>query len=103
MANRWRIPRELEDAVRARDTACIYCSVPFGGVGSPVRTRASWEHIVNDASIITFENIALCCRGCNASKGRRPLREWLSSTYCKERGIGLETLAFVAQDHLRTT
>ena len=102
MANRWKIPQEIEIVVRARDTVCIYCSMPFGGPGALTRTRSSWEHIINDASIITIENIALCCRGCNASKGQRPLREWLLSDYCRKRGIGFETLADVAKKHLGT-
>lgn len=29
------------------------------------------EHIINDAKIIIRENIALCCCGCNASKGQK--------------------------------
>ena len=37
------------------------------------------EHIVNDARIITRENIARCCFGCNASKGNRGLVAWLQS------------------------
>ena len=57
---------------------------------------ATWEHIINDARIITRENIALCCTACNASKGTKRLREWLKSTYCKSRGITADTIARVA-------
>lgn len=46
-----------------------------------------------DASIITRENIALCCCSCNASKGQKQLSVWLQTKYCKERGITPETVA----------
>jgi len=57
---------------------------------------ATWEHIINDARIVTRENIALCCAACNASKGTKLLREWLTSSYCKRRGITAHTIARVA-------
>ena len=41
------------------------------------RDSPSWEHLINDACIITRENIARCCVGCNASKGTKNLVEWL--------------------------
>lgn len=39
------------------------------------KTVATWEHIINDASIVTRENIALCCVACNSSKGTKRLLE----------------------------
>ena len=57
----------------------------------------SWEHIVNDARIITRENIALCCRSCNSSKGQRSLADWIASPYCKRRGISPETVAEIVK------
>jgi hypothetical protein len=95
--NRWKIPAWLERDVVQRDQGCIYCCTPFGGVTSPRRSRPSWEHIVNDARIVTRENIALCCIGCNASKGSKPLAVWLQSTYCKSRGITAESVAVVVR------
>jgi hypothetical protein len=87
MANNWNIPTWLEIEVRERDKACIYCGVEFTSSKVSRRSAASWEHIINDATIITEENIALCCCGCNASKGQKQLSVWLQSKYCKERGI----------------
>ncbi len=94
--NRWNIPKWLEQEIRERDTSCVYCRCEFvssAGKGS----HASWEHVVNDATIITSENIALCCRSCNSSKGAKPLAVWLESAYCKRRGITLETVADVVR------
>src|SRR5690554_7044731 len=56
--------------------------------------------IINDARIITRENIALCCCGCNASKGQKPLAVWLQTKYCKDRGITPETVAPVVKQAL---
>jgi hypothetical protein len=93
MANNWNIPDWLEKEVRERDKSCVYCNVEFTPVKVSMKSAASWEHIINDAKIITRENIALCCCGCNASKGQKPLSIWLQSRYCKERGITFYSVA----------
>ena len=93
MANSWNIPAALEQAVRERDTVCVYCGNEFLSHKESAKAASSWEHIINDASIITRENICRCCRGCNASKGQKQLSVWLQSAYCKERGITPETVA----------
>jgi len=93
MANNWNIPAWLEKEVRDRDKACVYCAVEFTPAKVSKKTAASWEHIINDVKIITRENIALCCCGCNASKGQKQLSVWLESKYCKEHGISSESVA----------
>jgi len=103
MTNRWGIPSWLENEVRSRDKHCIYCGVemldrmPLGGSR---RSVATWEHIVNDARIVTRENIALCCSGCNSSKGTKSLADWLRSPYCETKGITPESIAPVAKQAL---
>jgi hypothetical protein len=101
MANNWNIPQWLEKEVRARDKTCVYCGVAFTLSAVSKKSAASWEHIINDARIITRENIALCCRGCNASKGQKQLSVWLQSKYCKERGISPETVAPVVKQAIQ--
>lgn len=100
MANNWSIPADLEKEVRDRDKVCVYCGAPFLSHKESVKASASWEHIVNDASIVTRENICLCCRGCNASKGQKPLSVWLQSKYCQERDITPETVAPIIKQAL---
>lgn len=95
--NRWNIPDWLESEVIARDRQCIYCRVSFGARSDLRRDRPSWEHIINDVGIITRDNIALCCVGCNASKGTKALAVWLQSEYCLGRSITRESIAPVAQ------
>jgi hypothetical protein len=67
----------------------------------PRKAVATWEHIINDASIITRENIARCCVACNSSKGTKSLYDRLQSNYCKKRGINKDTVAEVVKEALR--
>lgn len=95
-ARRWNIPEELAKEVIQRDQVCVYCRQPFTGPDGAARSRASWEHIVNDLAVITPANIALSCVGCNASKGTMKLGNWLKSEYCESRKISAQTVAPVA-------
>lgn len=101
MANYWNIPAWLEQEVRERDKRCIYCGIEFTPAKVSKKTAASWEHIINDAKIVTKENIALCCCGCNASKGQNQLSIWLQTPYCQERGINSETIASIIQEAIK--
>ena len=69
MANRWGIPKEVEELVRKRDLNCVYCGISFAQSGNSHKTRPTWEHIVNDIRINGPDNISLWCVYCNASKG----------------------------------
>jgi len=94
--NRWNIPSWLEKEVIARDKDCVYCRTTFGSmIGKS--SLASWEHIINDTKNVTRENIALCCRSCNSTKGAKLLATWLESAYCKGRGITSETVADIVR------
>jgi len=101
--NRWGIPAWLESEVRERDKNCVYCRVPMlpslPANGSR-RSVATWEHIINDANIVTRENIARCCASCNSSKGTKKVSVWIESSYCKRRGITRATVADVVREAL---
>ena len=102
--NRWGIPSWLEEEVLARDKKCIYCGVEMfetAAAGGSRRAAATWEHIINDASIVTRENIARCCAACNSSKGTKDLVDWLQSAYCRTHGIAEDTVADVAKRALQ--
>ena len=101
MANRGNIPEDLEREIESRDQSCIYCGQAFAEAISRGQRR-SWEHIINDASLVSRENIALCCISCNASKGTKTLAEWLNTRYCKARGISFNSVAPVAKAALAT-
>jgi len=103
--NRWDIPEWLEKEVRARDKKCVYRGValrqkvPRSGRRKAV---ATWEHIINDERIITRENIARCCFGCNSSKNQKTLVAWLQSNYCAKHGVNAITVAQIVKDALRS-
>lgn len=101
MANRWGIPKDVEDFVRNRDRTCVYCGVEFSESNSSRKSKPTWEHIVNDIRINAPENIALCCMSCNASKGSKLLEEWLESDYCKRKGITVETVAEIVNEAIK--
>jgi 5-methylcytosine-specific restriction endonuclease McrA len=95
--NRWNIPDALEREILERDRACVYCGVDFSAPTGIQGARPSWEHITNDARIVTRENVARCCVACNSSKGTKELAEWLNSNYCRNRGISRESVAPVVR------
>jgi hypothetical protein len=102
--NKWGIPEWLEKEVRARDINCVYCGVRLlenAPKNAPRKTVATWEHIINDARIVTRENIALCCASCNSSKGAKLLSEWIQSPYCKKNGINADTVADIVKEALK--
>ena len=102
--NHWGIPDWLEREVKERDKTCVYCGIqmidqmPAHG---PRKAVATWEHIINDASIVTRENIARCCVACNSSKGTKKLSVWIWSSYCTKHGISMDTVAEVVKAALR--
>ena len=98
MANRWGIPKDVEDFVIGRDSKCVYCGVEFTKNNESRKSKPSWEHIVNDIRINGIENISLCCMSCNASKGAKLLKDWLHSDYCKKNEITEETVAQVVKE-----
>jgi len=103
--NKWGIPDWLEKQVRARDIDCVYCGVRMLDAAPKDGSRkavATWEHIINDASIITPDNIALCCASCNSSKGAKSLHDWLLSPYCKNHGINGDNVADVVKKSLKS-
>jgi hypothetical protein len=95
--NRWNNPIEVEHTVTSRDRECAYCRAHFDGNDGAYRRRASWEHVINDLALVTADNIVLCCIGCNASKGAKPIEVWLSSSYCRDRAITAETVSPVVR------
>jgi hypothetical protein len=100
--NKWNIPEWLESEVKGRDRNCVYCRIEFGPSKETRKSKATWEHIVNDARIINRENIARCCVSCNSSKGTKNLSVWLESDYCKKRRITKDTVAEVVKSALVT-
>lgn len=101
MANRWGIPKDVEEIVKQRDLSCVYCGISFINSAPTHKTRPTWEHIINDIRINGPDNIALCCGSCNASKGTKLLKDWLNSKYCMTNNITGDNVAIVVKEHLK--
>lgn len=101
MANRWGIPKEVEDFVKQRDSECVYCGQAFTKTPESRKQKPSWEHIVNDIRINGIDNISLCCMSCNASKGVKLLEDWLLSDYCKRNKITTDSVAQVVKEAIK--
>ncbi len=71
------------------DLCCVYCGKKFG---TERANKKSWEHIINDIRITTLTNIALCCVGCNASKGNKDLATWFHSENARKEVSPLRQL-----------
>lgn len=97
MANKWGIPKDVEDYVKKRDKKCVYCGVEFLEKSNSRKFRPSWEHIVNDIRINGKNNIALCCISCNSSKGAKLIEDWLKSDFCKRKGITIDSVSSVVR------
>ena len=108
MVNAFGIPADIEQSIRARDTVCVYC----GGTmkehsrirGYP-KDKATIEHLNFDGPFywhegLKAEDIVICCRSCNASRGDQPLRAWFKSAYCLARGINAATVAEPVKEYL---
>lgn len=96
--NNRNIPNSLEIEVIKRDTNCVYCGIKFDK--NIKKNSATWEHIINDETIININNIALCCCSCNASKWAKKLIDWLQSDYCKRKNITNENVANIIKKSL---
>jgi len=95
--NSWSIPDWLEREVVERDRHCVYCGIEFVRVPPSRGCKPSWEHIVNDARLVSRDNIARCCIACNSSKGQKDLGDWLQSNYCRRQRITETSVAEVVK------
>lgn len=92
--NSYNIPASIEEKIRSRDKKCVYCGKDFEG-------DETIEHIDNNIQNISVENLAICCRACNASKGQKNISEWLESDYCKSKNITTDSVADVIKNALK--
>lgn len=92
--NSYNIPVNIEQKIRTRDKKCVYCGKEF-------ENDKTIEHIDNNIQNINLDNLAICCRSCNASKGKKNVSEWLKSDYCKRKNIATDSVADVIKNALK--
>ena len=89
MKNRYGLPEDKVDAVRQRDTRCVYCHKKMYKPSASI-ARKDWATIEHFNHIPPWDDpstIGICCFSCNASRGNKRIMEWFRTTYCKERNI----------------
>jgi hypothetical protein len=100
-ATKYDIPDRIVRHVARRDQSCVYCKLRYR-IGTHSRKNlASWEHLDhNSLNHPQMWNIALCCGGCNSSRGPKGLAEWFDSAYCRNKKISKRTVAPVIRRYL---
>ena len=108
MANKFDIPGEVERRIRERDKKCIYCHkemiYPWSKDNS--KDSATIEHLREEGPFywndgLKEEDLAICCGGCNSSRGKLSLLDWFKSRYCLSRGINENTVAGAVKIHMK--
>jgi|SRR4029077_18609832 len=102
MSNTYGIPEQDEKDIRARDKTCVYCRKAMKK--HPRKLDASGptlEHFNNNGHFDKKWNVAICCRGCNSSKGNKKLLAWFRSPYCMEKNINQKTVARPVKAYIR--
>jgi 5-methylcytosine-specific restriction endonuclease McrA len=109
MANKFRIPKEIEEEIRKRDENCVYCKKPMISPwqSSNRRDSATIEHLreikpfywTDETGLRTSlkkEELAICCGACNSSRGKKKIRSWL-----QKKNIDETTVADVVKEYIR--
>ena len=107
MPNRFGIPADVEQRLRARDTRCVYCEKHFSRQSRKdwptiehlhEKPPFSWKHGLKEGGL------AICCGSCNSSRGKKNLRDWFRSSYCLDRTnpISESTVAAPVRNFLRS-
>ena len=62
---------------------------------------ATIEHFNNNGPFKKKYNLAICCRGCNSSKGTKSLSAWFKTLYCREKKITEKTVSKPVKEFMR--
>jgi 5-methylcytosine-specific restriction endonuclease McrA len=102
MSNAYGIPEEDEKEIRIRDRTCVYCRKSMKRSPHSMHAfGATIEHFNNDGYFDKKWNVAICCRGCNSSKGNKELLAWFKTPYCIEKNINQKTVAKAVKEYIR--
>jgi 5-methylcytosine-specific restriction endonuclease McrA len=98
MSNTYGISEKVEKEIRARDKKCVYCRISMKQ--SKGASGATIEHFNNDGPLKKKYNVAICCRGCNSSKGTKKLLVWFQTTYWSRNSISKESVAKPVKEYI---
>jgi hypothetical protein len=111
MSNVFGIPRGDEEELRARDKTCVYCQkvmktcAEIKSAAGEFADQATIEHLNFDGPFyvrdgLKKDDLVICCRGCNSSRGTLRLSDWFKSEYCLTRNISETTVAEPVKKYL---
>jgi len=101
MPNKYGIPEDALNKIRARDKTCVYCHKEMINPGASGR-RGDWATIEHLNHLPPWNNpatVAICCWSCNASRGNKKLLDWFKTAYCMERKINEDTIAVPVREY----
>jgi hypothetical protein len=102
MSNTYDIPEEDWREIQARDKTCVYCRKSMRQYPHAMdASGATIEHFNNDGPFDKKWNVAICCRRCNSSKGRKGLLAWFKTPYCIEKNINQRTVAKPVKEYIQ--
>jgi len=102
MKNKYGIPEDELEKIRARDKECVYCHKKMKKPHPDIR-RKDWATIEHLNYLPPWNNpttVAICCGSCNSSRGIKKLKDWFKSPYCVERNINIKTVAKPVRKYL---
>ena len=105
--NRFGIPAETEERIRARATRCVYCRKQFSRASR--KDMPSIEHLHETPPFywqegLKEDGLAVCCCSCNSSRGNKSLQSWFQTPYCTRRDVPInsDTVAKPVKEYLRS-
>jgi len=102
MSNTYGISEHDERQIRARDRTCVYCGILMKqSPRAMCASGATIEHFNNDGPLRKKYNVAICCRGCNSSKGTKRLSVGFKTPYCREKKMNGETFSETVKVYMR--
>src|SRR5574341_45944 len=90
-----RLPDRLRTKLIKKYAHCAYCNRKLSWHSVSLKSKATLEHIDNDENNIKESNLVLCCNSCNASKGNKPLSDWLVFLQNNDSDISRKRAAIV--------
>ena len=102
MSNTYGISEQDEREIRARDRTCVYCGILMKQYPHAMgASGATIEHFNNDGPLKKKQNVAICCRRCNSSKGIMKLSAWFKTPYCRKMKINEETVSNPVKEYMQ--
>ncbi len=103
MSNKYGIPDEDLEKIRARDKNCIYCHkvMIYPSLGGNRRNWATIEHLNYLPPWDNPKTVGICCGSCNSSRGKKKLTDWFKTQYCTDRNINKMTVAEPVKEYIQ--